>query len=207
MALSTLFLAKVKVTLRLTDSQSVCLGVEPNLELWARDFFKVTVLSFWGAFSHKRPGLSFVSLCLCSLQQSVTIYNKYLHLIKNLHSVTHIYNTIQYMPASLSPGFVQKIMPYLLGTTAVLDTWTVIYMTAVKFEPLIFSVWSLALSNVTNIFIFMILDDFCLLPAKFCYVIINARNLESHMHIADRCVPRKIADGAENLILQALQFQ
>jgi hypothetical protein len=25
------------------------------------------------------------------------------------------------------------------------------------------------------------------------------------MHIADRCAPRKIADGAENLILQALQ--
>jgi hypothetical protein len=77
-------------------------------------------------------------------------------------------------------------------------------MTAAKFETLIFSVWGLALSNVANIFIFMILDDFCLLPALFCYVIINVRNLESSMHIADRCAPRKIADGAENLILQAL---
>jgi hypothetical protein len=28
-------------------------------------------------------------------------------------------------------------------------------------------VWGLALSNVVNIFIFMILDDFCLLPAWF----------------------------------------
>jgi hypothetical protein len=72
-------------------------------------------------------------------------------------------------------------------------------MTAAKFEPLIFSVWGLALSNVTNIFIFMISDDFCLLPALFCYVVIIVRYLESHMHIVDRCAPRKIADGAENL--------
>jgi hypothetical protein len=59
-------------------------------------------------------------------------------------------------------------------------------MTAAKFKPLIFSVWGLALSNVTNIFIFMILDDFCLLPACFRYEIINVRNLESHMQQADR---------------------
>jgi hypothetical protein len=37
----------------------------------------------------------------------------------------------------------------------------------------------------------MIYDDFCLLPAWFCYVIIHVRNLESHMHIADRCAPWK----------------
>jgi hypothetical protein len=36
-------------------------------------------------------------------------------------------------------------------------------MTAAKFEPLIFSVWGLALSNFANIF--MILDDFCLLQS------------------------------------------
>jgi hypothetical protein len=38
-------------------------------------------------------------------------------------------------------------------------------MTAAKFKPLIFSVSGFALSNVANICIFMILDDFCLLPA------------------------------------------
>jgi hypothetical protein len=79
-------------------------------------------------------------------------------------------------------------------------------MTAAKFESLIFPVWGLALSNVANI-IFMILDDFFLLPALFCYVIIHVRNLENHMHIADRCASWKISDGAENLILQVLQFQ
>jgi hypothetical protein len=44
-----------------------------------------------------------------------------------------------------------------------LDTWTAIHMTAAKFKPLIFSVSSFALSNVANVLIFMILDDFCLL--------------------------------------------
>jgi hypothetical protein len=38
-------------------------------------------------------------------------------------------------------------------------------MTAAKFKPLILSVPGFALSNVANIFFFMILDDFCLLPA------------------------------------------
>jgi hypothetical protein len=79
-------------------------------------------------------------------------------------------------------------------------------MTAAKFKPLIFSVSVFALSNIAYIFIFMILVDFCLLLALFCYVIINVRNLESHMHIADRCAPREIASGAEYLILQALHF-
>jgi hypothetical protein len=49
----------------------------------------------------------------------------------------------------------------------------------------------------------MILDDFCLLPVWFCYVIINVRNLENHMHIANRCAPWKIAKGAKNPILQS----
>jgi hypothetical protein len=43
----------------------------------------------------------------------------------------------------------------------------------------------------------MILYGFCLLPAWFCYV--NVRNLESHMHIADRCAPRENGNGAEDL--------
>jgi hypothetical protein len=62
--------SQVKATLRLTVSQSVCLGVEPNLGLLTRDFFlpKVTVLSFWIALSDERSGLSCVSLCHCSLQ-------------------------------------------------------------------------------------------------------------------------------------------
>jgi hypothetical protein len=84
-----------------------------------------------------------------------------------------------------------------------LVTWTVIHMTATKFKPLIFSVSGFALSNVANSFIFMILDDLCLLPALFCYVIIIVWYMKSLMHTANRCAPRKIASGAENLILQS----
>jgi hypothetical protein len=80
-------------------------------------------------------------------------------------------------------------------------------MTASKFKPLIFSVSGFALSNIANIFILMILDDFCLLPASFCCVIVNVRNLESHMQIADRRAPREFANCAENHILQAQQLQ
>jgi hypothetical protein len=54
---------RVRVTLRLTVSQSVCLGVEPRLGLMTRYLFslKVTALSIWGALSDERSGLSFVS--------------------------------------------------------------------------------------------------------------------------------------------------
>jgi hypothetical protein len=46
-----------------TNSQSVCLGVEPRLGLMTGYLFllKVTVLSIWGALSDERSGLSFVS--------------------------------------------------------------------------------------------------------------------------------------------------
>jgi hypothetical protein len=59
---------RVRVTLQLTVSQSVSLGVEPNLGLLTRDLFffflKVTVLSFGGALSDERSGFS-ENLDLC----------------------------------------------------------------------------------------------------------------------------------------------
>jgi hypothetical protein len=54
-----MIVAQVKVTLRLTVSQSACLGVKPKSGTFdQRFFFKVTVLSFWGALSDERSGLS-----------------------------------------------------------------------------------------------------------------------------------------------------
>jgi hypothetical protein len=121
-----------------------------------------------------------------------------------MHSVLHTFQRF-----TLFTGLGQSrrsTADYALLTISLPYKWqfrhlNVVHMTAAKFKHLIFSVWGLALSNVANIFIFMILDDFCLLPALFSYVIINVRNLESHMHIADRSAPRKISEGAENLIL------
>jgi hypothetical protein len=56
---------KVKVTLRLTVSRSVCLGVEPKSGTFDQIFFFSKLLScpFWGALSDERSGLSCVSLC------------------------------------------------------------------------------------------------------------------------------------------------
>jgi hypothetical protein len=56
---------KVKVTLRLTVSQSVCLGVEPKFGTFDQSFFfsKLVSCLFWGALSDEKSGLSCVSLC------------------------------------------------------------------------------------------------------------------------------------------------
>jgi hypothetical protein len=50
-------LSQVKVTLRLTVSQSVSLGVEPHIIYYS---LTVTVLFLWDALSDERTGLSFV---------------------------------------------------------------------------------------------------------------------------------------------------
>jgi hypothetical protein len=47
------------------------------------------------------------------------------------------------------------------------------------------------LSYAAKIFVLMILYDFCLLPAKFCYVIICVLNVESRVQIAEQCAPSK----------------
>jgi hypothetical protein len=78
--------------------------------------------------------------------------------------------------------------------------------TAPKFKLLAFCMFGFALSYGANMFILMILYDLCLLPAQFCYIIVYIRKFESRVQIVDLCAPWKIANGAENLILQALQF-
>jgi hypothetical protein len=45
-----------------------------------------------------------------------------------------------------------------------LVTWTVVSLTTTKFRPLVFSMSCFALSYTTNMFIPMILYDFCLSP-------------------------------------------
>jgi hypothetical protein len=64
---------RVRVTLQLTVSESVYLGVEPNLGLLNRDifFFKLHSCLIWGALSDERPGQSFVSLQSVHSSQSV----------------------------------------------------------------------------------------------------------------------------------------
>jgi hypothetical protein len=87
-----------------------------------------------------------------------------------------------------------------------LVTLMVVGLTATKLEPLIFSMCGFALSYAVNMYILMILYDFCLLPAQFCYIIVCIQKVESRVQITDRCAPWKISNGAENLVLQVLQF-
>jgi hypothetical protein len=63
-----------------------------------------------------------------------------------------------------------------------------------------------ALSYAANISILMVLYDLCLLPAQFYYVIVRVRKVESRVQIAALCVIWKISNGAENFVLQALQY-
>jgi hypothetical protein len=82
--------------LQLTVSQSVCLGVEPQL-------VKVAILSIWGALSDERSGLSFVN-------HSQPIVSIYIYLQFNL---TLVSTSMYYIyKASVGPGSVQQIMPY-----------------------------------------------------------------------------------------------
>jgi hypothetical protein len=82
----------------------------------------------------------------------------------------------------------------------------VISLTTAKFKPYIFSVSGFTFSYTTNIFILMILYDFCLSPTQFYCIIVYIRKVESCVQIADRCAPWKIPSGAQNIILHALQL-
>jgi hypothetical protein len=82
-----------------------------------------------------------------------------------------------------------------------LVTWTVVSLTTAKFKPLIFSMSGFALFYTENMFIFMILYDFCLLPAQFSYIIIYIWKAESHVQIADRCASWYISSYVENVVL------
>jgi hypothetical protein len=59
-----------------------------------------------------------------------------------------------------------------------LVTWLVVSLTTAKFNPLIFSMYWFTLSYAANMFILMILYDFCLFPAQFCY-------MYNHIHMED----------------------
>jgi hypothetical protein len=99
--ISTLLVkVKVKVTLRLTVSQSVCLGIKPNLGLLTRDdffFLQNYCLVFFGAHSLTRGRVCHLSLfCQYSLQWSVS---QYLHKLFTF-CVTHV-SHLQFLPLNI----------------------------------------------------------------------------------------------------------
>jgi hypothetical protein len=78
------------------------------------------------------------------------------------------YRTYSIYKPSASPGFPKYIMRILLFyATTVASSLERSYLNT-KFKPLIFSMSGFALSCTANMFILMILYDFCLLPAQVC---------------------------------------
>jgi hypothetical protein len=110
--------------------------------------------------------------------------------------------------SSVSTGFTEQIMPVLriLCYNGSLVIWTVVNLTTAKFKPLIFSMSGFTLSYTANMFILVILYDFYWSPAQFCYIIVHIRKVECSVQIADRCAPSKFSSGAQNLVLNGLQF-
>jgi hypothetical protein len=76
----------------------------------------------------------------------------------------------------------------------------VVSLTIAKFKPLIFSMSGFALSYTANMFILMILYDFCLSPAQYCYIIIYIGKVKSRVQIANRCAHWEISNGADELV-------
>jgi hypothetical protein len=64
-----------------------------------------------------------------------------------------------------------------------------------------FSVSGFALSYTMNMFILMILYEFYLSAAQFCYILLYMGKFESRVQIADWWAPWKVSNGAESLVL------
>jgi hypothetical protein len=126
--------------LHTTDSQSVSKSwcraqsrtFDQRSSFWEERYCPV----IWGAPSLTRGRVCHLSAFVSTVYSGQSVFTfcvKHISHIQYLTLNTYIvlytftlkYNKIQYVQyihASVSPGFVQKIMPYLLGTTAVLDT-------------------------------------------------------------------------------------
>jgi hypothetical protein len=99
------------------------------------------------------------------------MYRTYSMLLKILHCALHA------SPLSIQ-ALQSRICLSCLCYNGSLVTWTVVCFPAAMFKPLVFSMSDFALSYVENMFILMILYDFCLLPAKFSYIIVHIRKVE-----------------------------
>jgi hypothetical protein len=163
-----------RVTLRLAVyQQSVHLGVNP-LETHDQNFF--FQLNPCGNSPHKYPlwqgdgfaayeyAWPFAKCTFCTYSMLLKIRPFALHTIPRV-----------------SAGFAEQIVPMLriFCYNGNLVTWTGVSLTTSKFKSNIFSLSGFTLFYNRNTFILMILYDFCLLPAQFCYIIVYIRKVES----------------------------
>jgi hypothetical protein len=86
-------------------------------------------------------------------------------------------------------------------------TWTVVSLTTAKFKPLVFSVPGFVLSYAANMFILMVLCDFCLFPAQFCYIIVYTRKVENRVQITTGVHLRKFPLARGTLFCNRCNFK
>jgi hypothetical protein len=81
--------------------------------------------------------------------------------------------------SSVSTGVAKRFVPILriICYNGSLVTRSVVSLPTAKFKPLIISMSGFTLSYTPNMFILMILYDFCLLPVQFYYIILYIRKL------------------------------
>jgi ABC-type Fe3+-siderophore transport system permease subunit len=99
------------------------------------------------------------------------------------------------LPFSLHTS--EQIMPILriLCYNGSLVIWTYVSLITVKFKPIIFSLSGYTLSYTANMFILMIVCDFCLSPAQVYYITVHKRSgsqSESELHCDWRLVSRSV---------------
>jgi hypothetical protein len=57
-----------------------------------------------------------------------------------------------------------------------------------------------------NMFILMILCDYCLLPGQCGYIIVHLRKVERRVQITHLCALWEMSHGVENLVLRAAVY-
>jgi hypothetical protein len=114
-----------------TDSQSVCLGVVPHLGYMTSNLFvyfnfeKVIVLSMW-APSLTRGRVCRLSVSPLSLSVYIYIYTVY---VQNIIEMVLNIQYVQGLCQSRLSTADYALLHVAFATTAVLDTWTIVYLT------------------------------------------------------------------------------
>jgi hypothetical protein len=171
---------RVKVTLLLTVGRSVSpsvhLGVQPLWGSWPDSNYCLTAidLSVLGSFSDEDgsvicPSQSEQNKSFIRMYYSLNVVNMYIvfSFTRVIHSRIYYIRIYKYTRPLSAQAENRRSCPVLSSWSCngSIVTWTVVCFIAAKFKPLIFSVSGFALSNIANIFIFMILYDLCLLPS------------------------------------------
>jgi hypothetical protein len=159
----------------------------------------------WGALSDKRTGLSCARVIVSSSKNVVstlvcTIY--FIHVIKYLYVCMYVQYIQGLGQSRLSIADHALLVRSCSCYNGSLVTWTVISLNLLYF---------LCQGSPCPMLRTFALSWFCMTSAcclhKFCNIIIYVQKFESHVQIANRCAPWKISNGAENSVLQSLQFQ